>query len=149
MCLLIRKESFGTHQNCCCKSYSVMLHLHIAFLGCCGAVAQEESSKCPCTCWLCTLFTLVPFALLLWSPISSLVAFFRALHLLQAPQTLCTQPQFSSQPKGMKQSLDLGMFAAQFHLELSVCCLERPGWTLPECLFSGYKCLLVVLKMRM
>lgn len=117
-----------------------MLLLHIAFLECCRAAMQEGSSKCHTTCWLL-------FPLLLLRPTSPLMAFLRAIHLLQASQIFYTQPQFSSQPEGMKHSLDLGMSAVQFHLGL-ICCLERPGWMLPECLFLGHKCLLLVLKMR-
>lgn len=73
--------------------------------------SRRKSSKCHSTSWL-------PFALLLLRPISSLMAFLRAMHLLQASQIFYTQPQFSSQPEGMKHSLDLAMFAVQFHLEL-------------------------------
>lgn len=116
--------------------------LHISSLECCHAAAQEESNRCHSKTKDFTF----------WRPISSLVAFLRAMHPLQASQTFHTQPQFSSQPKGMKHRLDLdfgfwdfkfwifgflsfwilGTSAAQFHPDLSVCCVEGPGQVLPE-----------------
>lgn len=37
----------------------------------------------------------------------------------------------------------------QYSFALIVCCLQRLVWTLPECLFPGYKCLQFMLKMSM